>query len=286
MSTLPFAPPATSGAAGWIAKALVKLGKLPAAGSLLRGLPATAAGRRVSAWLVPYRRPFPSFEAARAAADRAAGDAHVNPANLREHLEFETRPSDYPVLLHLSRLAGPISLFDLGGNVGNLFYSYSRFLAAGQIGSWRVFDLPETARVGARLASRRGVADRLVFADSLDGMDGADVLLASGSLHYFEQRIDRMLAALATKPRHVLINRSPLHTGAVTYTIQDAGFGLIACKLYNKAELIAGMQAIGYELADAWRIYECSLDIPFYPDLSVDAYSGLYFRLQGRGTPP
>jgi len=283
MSTLPLAPPA---GAGRMAKLLVKLGRLPAASLVLRGLPATAAGRGVSAWLAPYRRPFPSFEAARAAASQTGSDAHVNPVNLREHLEFETRPSDYPVLLHLSRLSAPIRLFDLGGNVGNLFYSYSRFLAAGQIGSWQVFDLSETARVGARLASRRGVADRLVFADGLEGMDGADVLLASGSLHYFEQRLDRMLAALACKPAHVLINRTPLHTGPVTYTIQDAGFGLIACKLYNKAELIAGMQAIGYELADAWPIYECSLDIPFYPDLSVDAYSGLYFRLRTRDTTP
>jgi len=259
---------------------LVKLAKFPAALAALRAVGHIALGRRLLNWLVGYRRPFASLDEARSVADRYLRRAHNSPACRREHAEFSVRPSDYALLFFLSRIDGPVTVFDLGGNIGNLFYGFARYLPDLKITNWRVFDLPETMRFGARLASRRKVTDRLTFADNLGQMDGADIVIASGCLHYFDDPIDRMLHGLRNRPSHVFINRTPLSEGPVTHTVQDSGYGLAACKLHNRSALISGMRGLGYDLVDIWNIYECRLDIPLHPDLSVEAYSGLYFRRQ------
>jgi len=257
---------------------LIKLAKFPAALAAFRAVGQIAAGRRFLNWLVGYRRPFASLDEARRVAYLYLRQAHNSPACRREHAEFSVRPSDYPLLFFLSRIGGPVTIFDLGGNIGNLFYGFTRYLPDLEITNWWVFDLPETMRLGARLARRRKVADRLTFVDTLGQMEGADVVIASGCLHYFDDPIDRLLSPLRQKPHHVLINRTPLSDGPVTHTVQDSGYGLAACKLHGRSALIAGMRRLGYDLVDTWNIYECRLDIPLYPDLSVEAYSGLYFR--------
>jgi len=257
---------------------LVKLAKFPAALAAFRAVRKIVVGRRLLNWLVGYRRPFTSLDEARNVADRYLRQAHNSPACRREHAEFAMRPSDYPLLFFLSRIAGPATVFDLGGNIGNLFYCFARYLPDLEITNWRVFDLPENMRLGARLAKRRKVADKLTFVDNLGQMEAADVVIASGCLHYFDDPIDRLLSGLRQRPRHVLINRTPLSDGAITHTVQDSGYGLAACKLHSRAALISGMRGLGYDLVDMWNVYECRLDIPLYPDLSVEAYSGLYFR--------
>jgi len=266
--------------------ALVKLAKFPAALAAVRAVGQIAVGRRLLNWLVGYRRPFASLDEARSIADRYLRQAHNSPACRREHAEFSVRPSDYPLMFFLSRIDGPVTVFDLGGNVGNLFYGFARYLPELKITNWRVFDLPETIRFGARLASRRKVADRLTFVDNLGQMEGADVVIASGCLHYFDEPVDRLLSPLRQKPRHVLINRTPLSDGPVTHTVQDSGYGLAACKLHSRSALISGMRGLGYGLVDTWNIYECRLDIPLHPDLAVEAYSGLYFRLESDANRP
>jgi hypothetical protein len=51
--------------------------------------------------------------------------------------------------------------------------------------------------------------------------------------------------------------------------------------LYNRDDLIQGFESLGYELIDSWQIAESvhSVMVPFYPDRSVTAYSGLFLRL-------
>jgi putative methyltransferase (TIGR04325 family) len=254
---------------------LVRLARIRPMRSVFRSVRSTGLAER----LLGFRRPFPSRETATTEARRYLRSAHDARANFREHLHFSIaqRISDYPVIFFLSMVDGPFLVFDLGGNFGNLFYCYSRYLPNVERMTWNVFDLPDTVRLGARLARRRGVADRLHFTTELNAAKGADVFLASGSLHYFDQPLHEILAALTRRPRHVFVNRTPLTDGPLTWTVQDAGFGLAACALHNRDAMIAGMQSLGYRLVDEWSIHDMNLDIPLYPELSVQAYSGLYF---------
>lgn len=259
----------------------LQLAKLRSMQPLLRWARTTRRGQRAAAWLLGFRRPFPCREAAASEASRFLGSAHQVHKNLHEHLGFAVsqRVSDYPIIFFLSRIEGRFEVFDLGGNVGNLFYCYRRYLPNIDRITWTVFDLPRTIQVGARLARRRGLLDRLGFTDDLAEARRADAFLASGSLHYFDQPLHEILAGLAHRPAHVFVNRTPLTDAPTTHTVQDAGFGLAACTLHNRRDLIEGMESLGYVLVDQWSIHEMSLDIPLYPELSVEFYSGMYFRM-------
>ena len=61
-------------------------------------------------------------------------------------------------------------------------------------------------------------------------------------------------------------------------TVQDNRSYLVPCKLHSRANLIAGMHALGYELHSEWPVHELRLLLPTHPDLSARTYSGFYFR--------
>ncbi|MBS0520665.1 MAG: methyltransferase, TIGR04325 family [Proteobacteria bacterium] len=263
------------------ASAINRLSYLPGIPRLLRGLktfPLTRAPFRVTQG---YMRIFPSLaDAERAIAPFAEG-GHQSEANVELHLAANEypRPSDYPALFYLEPLLTTARrLFDLGGNVGNLFYCYSRYLEFPPGFQWQVFDLPVNMARGRLLAAERQ-ARQLTFADRWSDASGADILLASGCLHYFPRALPAMIAELQPLPRHVLINRTPLTDGAPIATIQDAGRFRVACMLYNRQQLVAAFDQLGYALEAFWSVPEVSLVIPAYPEHSIPAYSGLLFRL-------
>jgi putative methyltransferase (TIGR04325 family) len=207
---------------------------------------------------------------------------HSCPAAIQEHLALgkKARPSDYPVLFHLGGLIkDKLAVFDLGGSSGNLWYCYSQYLNIHPDMQWIVFDLPETVEFGRRLAQDRGVHG-LSFTTDLQALGGADILLSSGSLHYFEFSLPDILATMAHKPRHIIINRTPLTDGVSAVTVQDGDSHLVACRTNRRADLIHDLKALKYALVDSWSVPELSLQVPFYPEYSVPEYSGLYFRLE------
>jgi putative methyltransferase (TIGR04325 family) len=110
-----------------------------------------------------------------------------------------------------------------------------------------------------------------------------DLLLVSGSLHFFDPPVSHMIAELPEKPAHVLINRTPLINGPTKATVQDKCNVRTARILYNRGELIAAFEMIGYELIDSWQAAELSGGIIGRPEFSADSYSGLYFRLKPEG---
>ena len=188
------------------------------------------------------------------------------------------RESDYAVLFHLAPIiSGLHRVFDLGGNVGNLFYSYQRKLSFPPGFVWTVYDLPVKKPVGEKLAAQRGET-RIRFCDTLAEASGCDVLIASGSLHYFEEPLHRMLASLELPPKHVFINRTPFSNGPDLITVQDSRSYLVPCKFHSRISLINGMHALGYELQSEWPVYERRLPVPTHPDICPRTYSGFYFR--------
>jgi len=249
--------------------------------SLMRTARKWYVPRKIFEHLVGYRRIFDSLAEARVVAARHLDASHdcLDNINRQISLSRSARPSDYPVLFHLGRVwPGVSSLFDLGGNVGNLFYSYSKYLRFPQDFVWTVYDIERTLELGRQLARERG-EQRLRFTDDLRALDGHDVLLVSGSLHYFESPLPDVLRRFASKPSHVVINRIPMTTVKSVVTVQDSGAALFPCKTILRQELISGMEDVGYTLVDQWSVPELSVHIPFYPEYSVSQYSGLYFRL-------
>jgi putative methyltransferase (TIGR04325 family) len=227
-----------------------------------------------------YQRPFKSLPEAASAVSAYALQGHENHYNAQLHLELNksARPSDYAALFHIRPILPDIDkIFDLGGNVGNLFYCYSKYLGELSHVTWQVLDMPVNIASGEKLARQRG-AHQLKFTRDWMNASGADLLIVSGSLHYFEKPLPQMVNELHEKPTHILINRTPLTEGSPVATIQDAGEFRVACMLYNRSQLICDFVQLGYIVVDEWRAAELSLEIPGYPEHKIWAYSGFFLR--------
>lgn len=156
---------------------------------------------------------FETFEEGWAAARRATSESHEHPSIAELHIDLAKtlRPSDYAVLYWLLRISSSeINLFDFGGNVGNLYYSYRPYLQQQREIHWIVLDLPAVVERGRAIARDRS-ADGLRFTESAADMPSNAILLASGSFHYWEGGVARFLEQFAKPPEHILLNRTPIH---------------------------------------------------------------------------
>lgn len=266
--------------------------QIRALASLLNSIGSRSAGRAIITHLrsnratrgplnicLGFRRAFHSFATAQTCCSKYIQAGHEHPDEIHFHTSISdtVRESDYPVLFHLAPLiSGLRHVFDFGGNVGNLFYSYQHKLNFGPAFLWTVYDLPVKKPLGEELALQRAET-RVRFTTDLAAANGADVFIASGSLHYFEEPLHEILASLDVPPRHVFINRTPFSNGLDLITVQDNRSYLVPCKLHSRTALITGMQALGYELHSEWPIHERRLLVPTHPDLSARNYSGFYF---------
>lgn len=231
-----------------------------------------------------FRRTYPSFEAACRAAERYKLPSHEHPNNIAIHLARaeELRPSDYPVLFHLQKILPQIrSVLDIGGSIGNLFFSYEKYLDYPPGFSWTVFEASDLVTAGTRIAQQKN-EPRLQFTTSLESCESADAVLISGALHYFEQMPPELLQGLRHRPRHVFINRTPVIDGPSAVTIQDHDdyYAISPARMISRSELMQSMSVADYDLVDEWRASELRLRIPLHPKASVNAYSGFYFRAQ------
>ena len=129
--------------------------------TLLTGIAAVPGGRRaLNALSGPYGW-YATFEEGWRAARRANPVGHEDPGEIEVHLRHSEslRPSDYAALYWISNIhpRNP-RIFDFGGNVGNVYYSYSpRLLNLGDI-EWTVFDIPFMLESGRRIAAERKAA--------------------------------------------------------------------------------------------------------------------------------
>jgi putative methyltransferase (TIGR04325 family) len=232
--------------------------------------------------LAGYRRLFPSFAQAEAVARSYLDAGHDSMDNAHNHLNQvrAARPSDYATLFYMNIIMKKAaSIFDLGGNVGNLFYCFAQYLDFPQELRWTVYDVPEMLEVGRQLALERH-EHRLRFTDSFQDAEGADVFLASGSSHYFESSLPELIRSLKRRPKYVILNRSPLTNRPPVVTIQDARTYLAVCKIHNVDEIVRGFESLNYICVGSWDAPDLSLGIPFYPEYSVRAYRGLFFRIK------
>ncbi len=263
------------------------VGRSPPGKSLFRFVRRSSALMATLQWLLGYRKTFGTLAEAEACAARYIRFAHDHPGETELHKKLSdlTRESDYPVLFHLAPIAAQLRrVFDLGGGVGNLFYSYDRHLCFSKELVWIVCELPPRRAAGMRFAQDRK-EPRLRFTGGLEDAAGVDLLLASGALHYFDEPLYLMLQGLAALPRRVIVNRTPFSRGQPLITVQDSHEFLVACKLHGREDFIRGMKRLGYELRDSWPVFELRTWVPLYPDLSYPHYWGFYFEQVEKSAP-
>jgi putative methyltransferase (TIGR04325 family) len=224
---------------------------------------------------------FATFDDGWRAARQASGQAHEHPsiADLHIDLAKTLRPSDYAVLYWLLRLTSKeLNVFDFGGNVGNLYYSYLPYVQPLREVHWTVFDLPAVVERGRSLARERSAAN-LRFTDSAREMPSSCILLVSGSFHYWEGSVQTFLEQFTKPPEHILLNRTPIHETEATFvTVQCTETCAFPCVVRNAREMMNQFSKQGYATKDRWRALELSIENPFFPDFAVPYYSGFYFR--------
>lgn len=187
-------------------------------------------------------------------------------------------PYDYPVLFWLRPLmTSGLKILDIGGHIGVAFYTYSSYIDFPNGLEWVVKDMPEICNVGRELAARRGVAG-LSFVSELSLCKEVDVLLTAGAIQYVNgPGLAEIIKSLDAKPRHVIVNKIPLHETMSFVTLENFGAGYTPFHVHKRSEFIESMLEVGYRLRDAWKNPDHRLFIPFYPEHSLKAYSGLYF---------
>ena len=227
---------------------------------------------------------FKTFEEARAAAPQGHqvgfdidefGDVYADRLN-------RIFAYDYPMLFWLKPLlaVGP-RIFDIGGHVGVHYYTYRQYVPDLARVAWTVCDVPAVVAAGRRMAERRADVPKLSFTSELRDVDGHDVVFASGSLQYIDSpSLADLLRGLAERPRHLLLNKVPLHDRPTFVTLQNAKVSITPSRMPNREEFLASLRALGYELVDRWDVPERDHHIPMQPDHSFGPSSGVYLTLR------
>jgi putative methyltransferase (TIGR04325 family) len=229
-----------------------------------------------------FRGVFATFDEAQASAPATLPLGYDNPASAAMYLDRTRRtyPTDYPVLFWLQRLLseGCTTIFDLGGHIGVSYYAYRRYLAYPASLRWRVHDVPAVMEQGRKFALEKDKERHLGFCDRFEEADGMQVLAAQGSLQYLPETLAERLSRLASPPRHVLLNLTPLHERESFFTLQSVGTAFCPYRITATGEFLKSFESLGYALADSWENPDKKCEIPFHPGHSLDRYYGFYFR--------
>jgi putative methyltransferase (TIGR04325 family) len=262
-----------------LVKAVLEFGPLPWLINLAKPIPTY---HRLLVYCLParikYRGVYSSFEEARAHAPRNTPLGYDHDEIALGYKDQKFLSSDYPAAFWLREALqdGP-SVLDLGGSVGILFYLWKQYFQYPENIKWIVCEVPAVAHAGQKIAAERN-EERLRFVSQIEEGDGCNCFLASGSPQYLGTSIVDNLKRLERPPRHLIINRVPLHSRRECITLQNVRWAVSPYRVFQRDAFIAECESLGYTLVDAWTVPDHSCWIPFYPEFSVPVYSGLYFR--------
>jgi putative methyltransferase (TIGR04325 family) len=228
-----------------------------------------------------FRGVYRTFAEAYSTAPKTKPHGFNTPAYAKEYCDRRSKlfSFDYPVLFWLrSLVTETTTIFDFGGHVGTHYYAYSKYIQYPPGMHWTVYDLPEMTQAGEELAREQG-ASNLRFTNRFENADGSNVLIAAGSIQYLESpTFAELLNRLNQKPQHLLINKVPLYDGPEFVTLQNGNVAFHPQYVFNRAEFIAALRGIGYELIDSWDVDTHPCYIPFHPEQSFPSHSGMYFK--------
>ena len=234
---------------------------------------------RAAMWERLFHGVYRTFEEAEADIPRgvAVGFDNQEAARFMGH-KGSIFASDYPILFWLEKLlpTNP-KVFDFGGYLGISFYSYQKVMSYPSDLCWTIFDVPAVVTAGRDLAAKNGES-QLTFTEEFADAGRADILLAAGSIHFCKEAFSERLESLDHKPRHLLINKLPAIDEDPFVTLHNMGPSLCAYRILNRSSFVQSILDCGYELIDSWSNPDLGCYIPFHPEKTVRAYSGMYFR--------
>lgn len=223
-------------------------------------------------------------------AEAAAASARFHPGR-KEHgnqdlmaSNFQTsaqlRTSDYPAAFWIQKIIvnePSLSVFDFGGGWGQTLVAIAPLLAPHCPDKWTVFDLPDVIKEADARAPAGEFPARLSYTSELADGRNAGLVLAAGSLHYWHEPIAAFFQGLGGKPRHFIVNRSPMRSeGEPYFTVQSGDGWAVPCLVRSFPAFTEEMSAEGYRLVDRWTLPEKSLSRPWLPEFSCP-YQGAYF---------
>lgn len=186
-------------------------------------------------------------------------------------------PSDYPLMFWFAQHLNEVrTVFDWGGYVGRTYFVFRRYMSFPEGLAWIINDVPAVVALGRALRTPAEAGD-LSFTSDFNGLEAADVLIASGSLQFIEDPW-RPLADPRRRPRHVLVDKVPAYDLPSAATLQNIGPAIVPNHLFNRTEFVKRFTALGYRLVDSWPNPNLGCRIPTEPRHSIEAYSGFYFQ--------
>lgn len=228
-----------------------------------------------------FRGVYDSFAEAQRAAPRvkALGYDAFDSSRWYLNKHQEVRQEDYPALFWLrTAFEDSHSLFEIGGHVGVAYYGFAQVLSYPPDLTWTICDVPTVVAAGEALARERGRTN-LRFVTSARQVEGADIVLAAGALQYVDTpSLAEALTGFSRRPRHVLINTTPVYEGPSFITLQNIGPAYCPYRAFNRQEFVGSLRDLGYSLVASWQ-KERLFRVPGHPDKSFDHYSGFYLRL-------
>jgi len=223
-------------------------------------------------------------------AEATASTPSVVGFNRRETaFDFDDRldrvfPYDYPVLFWLDRIftsANALLLFDIGGGVGVHYYAYRKYLEYPARLVWKVCEVAQVLDVG-RARAEQSKASALRFTSSIEELraSAVDVVLSAGALHYIERpSLWEVVEHAESRPRHILLNKLPLHDGNEFVSLQNIGSGFSPLHVWNRGRFVERFERLGYEAIDVWSVPERTFQL-FDDTVKSFSFSGIYLRLR------
>ena len=141
-------------------------------------------------WLFPinpnlFRGVFGSFAEALAAVPASIPSGYdyidLHNTSLKQNLSLEEisqfKPIDYPILVWLGEIFKERStVFDLGGNTGNSYYAYRKYISYPPTMKWLICDVPAAVQVGNQLLHRFD-SPGLSYTTNIADAEGFDIFL-------------------------------------------------------------------------------------------------------------
>lgn len=183
-------------------------------------------------------------------------------------------PWDYPVLFWLQRLAKDgARLVDAGGHMGTKYIAFKPFLPL-EAWHWTVLDLPAVISE-AQARQEAGALPQAILFETEPGQVGeVDILIASGLLQYLDVPFSVYLEQLATRPKHVVLNKVAMHRSGPLVTLERIGTTFVPYTMRNRADFESEIAAAGYRVLDCWDIPELGHRIPTHPRLGASQSLG------------
>lgn len=227
-----------------------------------------------------YYGAYASFEAAARDIPPGVPAGYDSEAATRlyAHRLEQVEASDYPALFWLQKLVeqGARRIFDLGGHVGVSYYAFRKLITYPDDLQWQVHDVAAVMESGRKLAGERDEHGQLSFVER-DAADGCDVFMAKGALQYLDYALPDFLRGLRDRPRHLLINLTPMHPARTVFTLQHIGVAVCPYRISATGEFVRELEALGYRQRECWEHHDRAVRIPYHPEASIDRYHGYCF---------